>query len=276
MSLVVAGFSYASIGSDRRLAWEYLRRNKAYQSDWLDLQALVQRTGQRTFSGDREQLSVAQHLSTSVADQWGLLAFVDPNIDSRQAAVFWTVQACPSIILASIIEPQALHRYGATEINLDQLHPTTCTTEDGAEHLIFKDRITDYQLILPHHSMDLSHAYVAFHLPLDANETLQFKAIHEFRQFLVHAAAPPDGEDIAIADIEIADAEASVRQKVRQLQIYDLRMASVKYHTIAELIFGVHRVRERWPEGHLKSQIHYATKAAEKMVNGGYKELLRH
>jgi hypothetical protein len=61
-------------------AWEFLRRNPDYRRDYV------------AFS------QVESDLASSAALRWGLLKFEDPDIDAREAIVFWSPKHCRSVL----------------------------------------------------------------------------------------------------------------------------------------------------------------------------------
>jgi len=71
--------------SSSQWAWEFLRRNPKYRSDWSRLHK-----GKR-LALDQPFALLRQEALDQKAAKWGLLAFEDPDIPSLRALPFWAI-----------------------------------------------------------------------------------------------------------------------------------------------------------------------------------------
>ncbi len=84
-------FNYVESLAGPLLAWEYLRRNPAYRNAWILHDPADTETARR---------------------DWGLLLFIDPDLDARAANPIW----CPDPPSTCASSPQPVPRTGSNSI----------------------------------------------------------------------------------------------------------------------------------------------------------------
>lgn len=67
-------------------AWEFLRRNPAYRSDWSRFSSY------RGTSTDHSISLYQQKVSDQEAMKWGLMAYEHPDAETDRASLFWTIE----------------------------------------------------------------------------------------------------------------------------------------------------------------------------------------
>lgn len=136
-------YAWTDILTRREWAWEFLRRNPDFQAAWQIARleyGIAGYTAQTTFI-------VSQHQTPSLS-QWGCLYCSSPEQDSREAAVFWLPDLCPSVLrlnafaVTEKIEgtPFLLREITSPSIFLD--------IPVGPQHLLFIESGRSLQLVI--------------------------------------------------------------------------------------------------------------------------------
>jgi hypothetical protein len=243
----IAAYLYVLHLDRPALAWEYLRRNPEYRTDW------------RRHRHDPQQ--AAQH--------WGLRLLEDPIYDARDAHPDWfpTSATVPTLSLHPDIDPapdaQAFHLW--TLPGHKQLH------YDGrrlrlAVHLPAKDvRLT----LSPELEDGMAYAYsVAALAGADHAPGRRHRALQN--------ALPRLDQN--------ADAQALARERpspgalldLHTLQALDGTLAHASLRDVAHALYGAAAVAAGWhADGDLRAKVRRLVRRGDALMRGGYRRLLQ-
>jgi hypothetical protein len=247
-----------------RLAWEFLRRNRSYVEDWKHLAVrhnpdMAMLTGMASTDVTPEILAVID-----VACTWGLLWLADPALDCRTARVFWQSDVSPLIVSLSLMPKRSVSASFLTNLNLDMLREVSFQVDEG-NYYLFKGVFQDFQINVINSIDTLNAADMAFHFTADRSIDAQLFALKKFLTFLSGRTVDQRG----------AHPSGAKLQRCRQLIALDANMAGASYRDIAILLYGKEAVSSNWHSGHLKDRVRYAVREGKRLMNGGYRELLK-
>jgi hypothetical protein len=247
-----------------RLAWEFLRRNPAYIQDWQSLS--MQKNSDLTMSTQSDSKDAAPEVlfAIDVARPWGLIWLTDPSLDCLAARVFWRTDVSPCIVTISMVPASSSSRSLFTDQLQHALRQEFFYTDEG-NHYLFKGVFQDFQFILINYICEFEAADIAFHFCADKSTDAQLNAL---RSFLVFLSGRSD-------DLTEGRPFEAKLQRCRQLVALDANMAGASYRDIAILLYGEAAVSSNWHSGHLKDRVRYAVREGKRLMNGGYRELLR-
>ena len=227
-------------------AWEWLRRNPEFVT-------AMPKSSVHIATGPR----VITLADASLAARWGCYF-------AGSEGAFWSPTVCPSV-LALDVEPAMAE--GEDAFDARRLaHLTTVLRLPGAEHLLFSNGQRHLQLVVTAGSV--LDGPVRFRYALSGFHQIEAKALvlqrlgHLWRQGrLPHNLSPP---------------ERRAMRWVLQLRALDGMRAGASHRGIAAGVFSEKIVREDWAgrSDYLRLRIQRLIRGAEKMVCGGYRELL--
>ena len=220
-------------------AWEFLRRNPAYQEAW------------RAFVSQRSPFS-------SDAAVWGLVRFESPERDARLAKVFWLPASLPSVIpLMSLPRDLAdANRKGGPV----PLGPAV-TQQEPAQ--LVRIRNTEFRLhILDRNGGQMPCAV----LPLDQVFGIRAAAAIRLWRCLAGRAAGRDPTELP---------PARRGRLILALRAVDARLEKASYRTIAEALFGSSQIPDRgWKTHDIRDRTVRLTRLGFALMQGGYRRLL--
>lgn len=218
------------------LAWEYLRRNRAYQRDW--------------------QL----HATPSSAQHWGLRYFEDSRLDARSAEPIWLDGTDTPIRLTTDLG-QASNGF-----TLWSMPGHKRLFHDG-RYLRLMHTVGHQQVRLTLDSSVRDGQGVAYLISANARAHACWRAIEHYRQML---SASQSNHHPAM---QRPDRTALLH--MRSLQAIDGAMAGASHRAIALVLYGSDAVDARWDsDSELRSQVRYLLRRAQLFCNGKYRELL--
>ncbi|NPC57796.1 DUF2285 domain-containing protein [Caenimonas soli] len=239
----LAGYLYVLRLDGPSLAWEYLRRNKEYRTDW----------NQRS----RE--------NCDPVSRWHLEVFEDPNLDARLARPVWRLARHQRIRLQAAHpmpdELEVAPRFslwdipGAKRLVHDGRHTLFTGSADGeALHLALGQDIRDGApfdfVISPGAQMDEASRAVERHRRLAAGKRTPVPAVsgRPGRLALLHK---------------------------RALQAFDGGAAGTSQREIARHVYGAEPVVQNWnPDSELRARVRHLLRRARAFVDGGYRDLI--
>ena len=252
-------------------AWDMLRENMDYRHDCIDglkhsPKIIELESGCRLLIGNRRY---------EKARKWGLLFFVDPDLNALEADVFWKPSDYPATVHVRLGRPQDdiqkdNRNFGRTSdtVMLQEFccHKTLFESINGSRHIVLKSGRYWFQLYCdsPHPIGD--KALIEFRVDggLHSNKRMncmrQIIALHRSR-----------GGKLS---------QIGYRRNTERLQKYLIALRAKKdggdYRDIAIALMGEEYVDEVWGDGHspLKQQVRRIYKNAEEYRNGKYLSLL--
>jgi hypothetical protein len=224
------------------LAWEYLRRNPEYRLAWRHHRLCPQHDAQR----------------------WGLRLLEDPARDARDAHPDWFPDS------ASVIQvyPDADPTDDALLFQLWHIPGRKQLTHDG-KRLVLTTQLIDRKLrmaLSPALEDGMAYAY-AVRAGCQLRE--RWRAIEA---------------DLAMLDAASAHHSAIATDRpgrtamlhMRTLQALDGTLAGASQRGVAEVLFGIAAVAERWhDDSDLRAQVRRLIRRGQTLMAGGYRHLLQ-
>ena len=144
---------------------------------------------------------------------------------------------------------------------------TVLRCPDGHEHLLLSDGVHHLQMEVTAGS--LLDGPVRFCYELSGFKHIEAKTLTLRRLMLLHRLGRfPSG---------LYPPERRARRWVMALQVYDAVQAGATHREIAVALFGEKVVKEDWcgRSDYLRLRVQRLLRMADKLVNGGYRDLLR-
>ena len=234
-------------------AWEWLRRNRAYQTDW-------KRAGQ----GRRRSrfLEATRRRTKDRAARWGLTLLEDPETPAHTSTVFWQRDTIAGLLRAGVrprpddhVAPYNIwSEPGRKAIAIDGDKAQLLTRTARADHRLLFDDAADIADRIP------------LELRLDApnGDRRQFDAARQFLFEHSRERSPP------------LPIHPRAPLMMQMLQTVDGRASGASQREVAEVIFGRESVEAEWKASdRLKARVRYLEKRGRFFVEGGYRTLLK-
>jgi len=223
------------------LAWEYLRRNPEYRRVW-------QRHRRRP---------------QYEAHRWGLRLLEDPTRDAREAHPDWFPD--PSSVVQ--VYPDADPTTDALLFQLWRIPGRKHLTHDG-KRLVLTTQLVDRMLrmaISPALEDGMAYAYV---VRAGCQLRERWRAIEAELAVL-------DAANARCAAITTNRPSRAAMLHMRTLQALDGTLAGASQRGVAEVLFGISAVAERWyDDGDLRAQVRRLIRREQTLMGGGYHRLL--
>lgn len=246
-------------------AWEFLRRNRDYRSDW---QASVpRRLCYVTLKDGTRLLRLRRRYPR--AERWGLYAFADPSVPARRAPTFWHLEALQRIVRLRAETPPGNSK--------DRQSTKVLSLSDFRVDRVAAIGVDSVPLVLmkgpgSHVAVEIS-GLAALSLPFAPvfeigsllNLNAQTELLRRLNRFAEQARAP-GSRPISAIDERLHQA----------LIALDGSLAGRTYREIAITIYGERRVAEDWqgPSLFLKDRMRRLVAKGTELMNGGYRDLL--
>lgn len=246
-------------------AWEFLRRNPDYRSDW---QASVpRRLAHVTLKDGTRLLRLRRRYPR--AERWGLYAFANPSVPARQAPAFWHLDALQRTVRlrAELPAEPAKHHRGTTLLALSdfRVDRVAAIGVDNVPLVLMKGPGS-------HVPVEIS-GLAALSLPFApvfevdglfdlGAQTELLKRLHRYAEQAPNPGIrSPFGIDERLHHALIA---------------LDESLAGKTYRQIAITIYGEKRVAEDWQGAsqYLKDRMRRLVAKGAELMNGGYRDLL--
>lgn len=224
LDLKISDYCYLKNMPKEAWAWEFTRRNPKYVSAW------------KTYKMDQLNQNLISKREMVNAAEFGLLAFNNPKVNSKNTDVFWSPNTTPFILKCSLIEHNH-SEFGEGIILADlDLRLTYVQSEDSKSHLLLKDETSSLQLIFDV-SLDLNTFFdFEIHLPAFCNRSKQIKSVIKLDQLLSCK------KFIKIQGLS----ESKSNQYIEILFAIDLMNAGYSQREIAKKIFGDDSILDGW------------------------------
>ena len=260
----LAHYDYLACLSLDRWAWEYLRRNHDWRCEAIRTrQSADQTIICRRDDQDRRNINVCEPQAR--AEGWGLVFFPDPTETAYDADVIWSQAVFPSQV--------QLH------CQQDQTTPI-CDLKDelfaNHEITIVTDLVGHEYILLRWHRQVVQALCTG--LSLRGPEPVQLgfclshskgyrRALMAF-QALIEAKPPKQFDQFPLWTKQT--------QILRNgLIVLDAHDQGLTRREMAELLYGVRRIRAEWRTGTYRTSLRYLYKKAEALRRGGlYEKLL--
>ena len=192
-------------------------------------------------------------------DTGGYKSLADPNLTGPNIPIFWRPEDCASVI---ILSGKSKDTFGYAIRMADlQRHLSHEDLENG-QHFLFHKHNLNIQIYIPER--------------IDENEFLQ--AIIPLDRFMLRRLAATEEFLRVISGKQIAKKpkpSLTMFRLHKALQALDAMAAKASQRGIAELFYGKQRIREEhWKTSSIRQSILRLCRLGQKMVDGGYAELL--
>ena len=239
-------------------AWEFLRRNASYIREVQDNHDIIPKA---TAHSSGVQVIILQQRDL-LAENWGLVASVDPKTCAGDATIFWL----PSL-MNSIIRCHAKASCGNHEETVNLSHfrgRKSVLVTNIYEYVVIQDSRAAARMLITGKSFLSGDSVLNFNFDGIKNALWQLNNLRELRQLMCNSPNP-------------VSMNWSSNTKYRDyLVALDGHLAQRSYRDIAEVLFGSDRVKEVWTNEtrHLKDKVRRAVQAGIELMNGGYVKLL--
>jgi hypothetical protein len=229
------------------VAWEFLRRNASYQTE---------------FAATMASAASSVVAASAPSPDWGLSAFADPQLPADRQPVFWRPEVCPRTIILS-----AAPIAGAAALTFDPAAwPGQVERHDGSDgvHLLLRFSAEEHRLWAPGPLAVGQQLAVA--QPLDRDLAICAEAASRFFRRLSKPDAPPIRPEL----------RPLIRRASLMLRALDARAAGASQRLIAEVVLGVRCAGPRiWEESAARAMIARLLRCGSALKAGGYLDFLR-
>jgi len=258
---VTKRYSYLWRMMNDRWAWEYQRRNPDYRED------------AKTMSPDDiSEMEVCHSIkvyksrvSQSVAERWGLIMMVDPDLGAIEANAVWTKEAYPDQVAINVVPRAKGETCEIYDKSVELCQISHFTDSVGREFLITRGNGCLFQARCRGLSL-LGMEPVKMELSMPDFESYQRKAkAHEegMRVF---------GNDPAAETPKWTKRTQILRDGLIALDCLELGMSRKE---IANVLYGSERVADEWESGRMRDSVNYLISRATGLRDGGFRiELL--
>ena len=235
-----APYLYALHLDDPELAWEYLRRNPDYRRDWD---------------------SGLDHLPDDDRPaRWGLRLLEDPRRDAREAEPAWR----PEIYRAVLIQPDADPPQDALPFRFWSIPGRKSLVHDGKRLILTSQQAgrTLRMNLAPDLEDGQPHAYAV----RAGNDLKTAQRVTE--AWLALGSAP-------LTAVTSGRPDRIAVMHMRIMQALDGAAAGASQRDIANAIFGVDQMSDRWhADDALRAQVRHLLRRGKALMQGGYRDLL--
>lgn len=242
-------------------AWEIMRRNSDYIAAWV---AHLKQCQKQSYLPENRKFKKNEMVKAS---EFGLLHFVDPDISSEFADVFWSPKTTPYVLNCSLIEQKK--EKCTCQIILADIASELVYVEtfDGNTHLIVKDKCCSIQLLFDR-KLELNTLFnFEVHIPALCNFSAQLQIADCLSQFISFKKCH---------EYHLLPA-SKAKHNIASLFAFDLSKQNFSQREIAIRIYGEEAILDGWDgaSDHIRSKTRRIIKRGEQLVAGGYKAFLK-
>ena len=246
-------------------AWEFLRRNPDYRTDWQA--SAPRRLAHVTLKDGTRLLRLRRRYPR--AERWGLYAFTDPSVPARLAPVFWHLEALQRIVRVRAelpAEPDRPSRGTALLALSDFRVDRVAAIGVDNVHLVLMKGLGSH---VPVEISGLAALSLPFAPVFEIGSLLdlgvQTELLKRLHRFAEHAPNSSSRSTFAIDE-----------RLHHALIALDESLAGKTFRQIAITIYGEKRVADDWqgPSQYLKDRMRRLVAKGTELMNGGYRDLL--
>lgn len=244
-----ASYRYLDHAGPAGLAWEWLRRDSAYQA--------VAGTSAVALGA----VTLLEPAPTDCIARWGCLAMPDASLGWAEAPVLWSAAVDASVL--QVVALPVMDRQREPFDLIGSAVRATVVRGENREHVLLGSGAGAIRLDVAGGSLlegpvSLMHDLSGI---VDLEPTLAvLRRFLDFQRTGHLTAVPP--------------ASQRLRRQVLALRVHDALVAGASIRDVGVMLFGLDRIREEWPGEALKSQCRRLIAMARDMAAGGYRELL--
>ena len=192
-------------------------------------------------------------------DTGGYKSLADPNLNRQKIPIFWRPEACASVI---VLSAQRNAAFGSTIRKTDLQNYFSYEDLGNRQHFFFDHQNLRAQIFI---SEGLAaNEFLQATIPLDPFMLARLAATEEFLRVI-------SGKQI----VKKSKPSLTMLRLHKALRALDAMAAKASQREIAELFYGKERIRqEYWKTSSIRQSILRLCRLGQKMVDGGYVELL--
>jgi hypothetical protein len=233
-------FEYTEQLDGPLLAWEYLRRNRAYRTAWDERNPVESETAGR---------------------DWGLLRLIDPIVGARSANPIWRPD--PPSTLRVVRASAAKEGLKLYDLQIERTPYMVC--DDQGTYCTASMKSNTWRVHVADGLADDDRIAIA--IPMDEFARRRVAAAD---RFIVNLKQKSASSRESLRETNRAD-----RFHSSVLQALDGAATGATHRQIAVAIYGQRRVSASWtPDGDLRARIRYFLKRGSALVDGGYRKLI--
>jgi hypothetical protein len=246
-------------GSD--WAWEFLRRNPDYGTDWRS--SVPRRLPHVTLKDGTHLLRLRRRFPR--AERWGLYAFADPSVAARQAPVFWHMAALKQMVRVRAAPPTYRERLTPLTLSSFNVDRAAAIGVDNIPVVLMKGPAVHVAVEIHDVAVLTSPFTPVFEIAGFADLNAQTELLKRLHRFAEHAPSAASRSAFAI-DERLHHALIALDESLR----------GKTYRQIAITIFGEKKVAEEWqgPSQFLKDRTRRLVAKGTELMKGGYRDLL--
>lgn len=192
-------------------------------------------------------------------DTGGYKSLADPNLTGRKIPIFWRPEECASVI---ILSPQRNATFGSAIRKTDLQNYFSYEDLENRQHFFFNHKNLRTQIFIPEGLA--ANEFLQATIPLDPFMLARLAATEEFLRVI-------SGKQI----VKKSNPSLTMLRLHKALRALDAMAEKASQREIAELFYGKERIRkEYWKTSSIRQSILRLCRLGQKMVDGGYVELL--
>lgn len=192
-------------------------------------------------------------------DIGGYKSLADPNLNRQKIPIFWRPEECASVIVLSAQKNAA---FGSVIRKSDLQNYFSYEDFENRQHFFFNYKNLRAQIFIPEGLA--ANEFLQATIPLDPFMLVRLAATEEFLRVI-------SGKQI----VKKSKPSLTMLRLHKALRALDAMAAKASQREIAELFYGKERIRqEYWKTSSIRQSILRLCRLGQKMVDGGYVELL--
>lgn len=192
-------------------------------------------------------------------DTGGYKSLADPNLTGQKIPIFWRPEECASVI---ILSPQRNATFGSAIRKTDLQNYFSYEDLENRQHFFFNHKNLRTQIFIPEGLA--ANEFLQATIPLDPFMLARLAATEEFLRVI-------SGKQI----VKKSKPSLTMLRLHKALRALDAMAEKASQREIAELFYGKERIRkEYWKTSSIRQSILRLCRLGQKMVDGGYVELL--
>ncbi len=252
-------YDYTKTLDKRGWAWEFLRRNPAYYEHWLTGRAMrpapcFHQSGAKIYRIRGPCLS---------AKRWGLFFLINPELDGKEADIFWRPEADFGYIKSRIKDSSP----GSFDLSNFLCRRSVLITHEQREFLMFRRR--DVSVGLMSSGVSMLHGPVRTTFEVEGIQDISraTKVLGHLRRLARPARYTHTTQHWSATTLRLRNF----------LVALDGTKAGLSHREVAVSLYGTQQTEEAWksPNRSIKDRVRRFIQRGQELMNGAYLSLLK-